>query len=102
MKAIEDTKQAEAEKKRKLELSKNQWFINQEEAIAKEKAAREEQFSRSLSQLNAAQKKDLAAESARYKARKAQRMYRRALKAKKRANAIDKAKLAIEAHNRKV
>ena len=85
-----------------MEISKNQWFINQEEAIAKEKAAREEQFSKSLSQLNAAQKKDLAAESARFKARKAQRMYRRALKAKKRANAIDKAKLAIEAHNRKV
>jgi hypothetical protein len=29
-------------------------------------------------------------------------MYKRALKAKKRANAIDKAKLAIEVHNRKI
>jgi hypothetical protein len=29
-------------------------------------------------------------------------MYQRALKAKKRANAIDKVKLAIEAHNRKI
>jgi len=29
-------------------------------------------------------------------------MYKRALKAKKRANAIDKVKLAIEVHNRKI
>lgn len=29
-------------------------------------------------------------------------MYQRALKAKRRANAIDKVKLAIEAHNRKI
>jgi hypothetical protein len=44
----------------------------------------------------------LAAEKARFKAAKAKRMYERAKKAKKRANAIDKAKLAIEAHTRKV
>jgi hypothetical protein len=29
-------------------------------------------------------------------------MYKRALAARKRANAIDKVKLAIEAHNRKI
>jgi len=44
----------------------------------------------------------MAAEKARFRARKAQRMYKRALKAKKRANAIDRVKLAIEVHNRKI
>jgi hypothetical protein len=53
-KAIEDAKNAEAEKKRKLEESKSRWFRNQEEGIAKQKAAMEEQFARSLNQLNAA------------------------------------------------
>ncbi len=42
------------------------------------------------------------AEKARFKAAKAKRMYKRALKAKKRASAIDKVKLAIEVHNRKI
>lgn len=102
MKAIEDAKKAEAEKKRKIELAKTQWFRAQEEALAKEKSAREEQMAKDLSALNAAQKKDLAAENARFRARRAQRMYQRALKAKKRANAIDKVKLAIEVHNRKI
>lgn len=83
-------------------MAKSQWFRNQEEALAKEKARREEWYAKSLSNLNAAQKKELAAQNARYKARRAQRMYQRALKAKRRANAIDKVKLAIEAHNRKI
>jgi hypothetical protein len=42
-------------------MSKSQWFKNQEEALAKERARREEWFSKSLSNLNAAQKKELAA-----------------------------------------
>jgi hypothetical protein len=44
----------------------------------------------------------MSAENARFKAAKAKRMYERAKKAKKRANAIDKVKLAIEVHNRKI
>jgi len=102
IKAINAAKEAEAEKKRRLESGKGQWFRNQEEALAKEKQKRENWYQRTLSNLNTAQRKELSAENARFKARKAQRMYRRALKAKKRANAIDKVKLAIEAHNRKI
>jgi hypothetical protein len=42
LKAVEDQKRAEAEKKRREEEAKRNWFRAQEEALAKEKAAREE------------------------------------------------------------